>query len=127
MPMNGAAANKANVQGSTRRSSPNRASATSPLTQNGLRSRIANSEFSCILSCTALLDDALRLAAGAFLDRADRVDRLARRAQLLHRALHVAGRDHDHHAAAAVEDAVHLVLRDIARALQPAEHLRLRP
>src|SRR5882672_5846423 len=111
MATNGAVANDAKSHGRKRRSSPKMASATSPLTHHPLRSRIANSECSCIFSFTALrsrltlLDDALRLRRRRGFDAADLVGQLALPLEQHLRGGDLVGRHADHHANAAVEDA----------------------
>ena len=66
-------------------------------------------------------------AVRALLDRADAVDDLAGGAQAFDRARGIAFSDDQHHPDAAVEDAMHLRVGDLALRLQPAEERRQRP
>src|SRR6185503_3671448 len=59
-------------------------------------------------------DDRLRLSRGAGFDHADLVDRFACGAQRRHCPLGMLGRKRHHHADAAVEHTVHLVLGHVA-------------
>src|SRR6266446_142196 len=71
-------------------------------------------------------DDGLR-CPGRLFDYADLVDRLSGRAQQVGGALGVRGGGDENHADAAIEHAHHLVLGEVAFALQPAKDLGPRP
>src|SRR6267143_5539746 len=73
-----------------------------------------------------LNDDGLR-CPGSLFDHADLVDRLAGRAQQLGGTLSVRGSGDENHADAAIEHALHLVLCDVAFALQPPKDFGPRP
>src|SRR5258705_13371888 len=108
MATNGSAANSANSQGRIKRSSPNSAIATRPLIHHASRSRMANSEFSCIFNFTAwwprptLLDYALRLRSRRGFNASDLVGQLALALQQHLRGGDLVGSHADHHAYAAV-------------------------
>src|SRR5438094_1532483 len=72
-------------------------------------------------------DDGVWAARRAFDNRADHLRTFAGVVEKGDRALGVARRDHDHHADAAIEYAMHFGVRDVAFALQPIEDRRPRP
>src|SRR5450631_4381648 len=78
-------------------------------------------------SCNPLNDDRARRAGFCLLDRADEPGRLAQRCKTIDRGLGGVSIDNKHQTDAAVEYAVHLGARDVARALQPAENRRAGP
>src|SRR6476660_1604123 len=72
-------------------------------------------------------DDRVWRAVGPRNDFADVERRLARALQRGDGRRDVAGADRQHHADTAVEDTMHLVVRDVALRLQPVENRRARP